>query len=150
MMSIFNPEYAKKNLSKMLGSRKMTKIEYGGDGGMIFTYRPFGRLGNRLFLFSRSIAFSEYSGIPIINWAFSEYSRDFPYFRKMVPCFFGHGPSPLPESNRSLFMLKLLGKAGLVPTVRFWDNRDIVFDGKDSLDPRIEIMKRNKRVIFEG
>jgi hypothetical protein len=115
---------------------------------MIVTYKRFGRLGNRLFLFSHLIAFSEYSGIPILNFAFSEYNHYFPFFKNNPNSIYWN--MGVQTRYASFPVLRIGALVGLIPTVKFWDDRDIMFDGDDALDPRIRMMKNSPYVIFEG
>jgi hypothetical protein len=119
-------------------------------GHMVITCRRFGRLGNRLFLYSHLIAFSEYAGIPILNPAFSEFCRDFPFFSDQRVCPYGLDASWKKGFLDSAITTRLAASLGAIPTVRFWDDHNIVFDGEDASDPRIGIMKESSRVLFEG
>jgi hypothetical protein len=117
---------------------------------MIVTFKRFGRLGNRLFLFAHLIAFSEYADIPVFNPAFSEFCDQFPYFSDHHACTYGVKPAGENNLPGSGFIFRLAGALGVIPTVRFWDDRDIVFDGEDASDSRVKIMRESSHVIFEG
>ncbi len=117
---------------------------------MVITFRHFGRLGNRLFLFSHLIAFTERYGIRVLSPAFSEFRHDFPFFDGNPLCEYGSLPDAMRTHNFSAFGLRLAGFVGAIPTVRFWDERDIFFDGDDASDPRVKTMIESPHVVFEG
>jgi len=114
---------------------------------MIFTFNKFGRLGNRLFLFSHLIALSEQFKVPLYNLAFSEYRGSFSYFENDKYCTYG-----LPNGGemRMVARARLLGKLGIIPTVKFWDDEDIVFDADEIADRRIRVLVESPMVVFEG
>ena len=116
---------------------------------MVAVFYRYGRLGNRLFTFSNLIAFAEYSKVPIMVPAFSEYRASFPFFRDSSACVF------LPESSShhdgyAPFLMSLLARIGLIPTVRFWEDRHVFFDQEDSHDPRVSAMITSPNIVFEG
>lgn len=117
---------------------------------MVVTYKRFGRLGNRLFLFAHLIAFAERYGKALYFPAFNEFRASFPYFDDpLCPYIPVHAPEK--EARRhpgKLFHVKAL--LSLIPKVRFWDDRDIVFDGEDEQDPRVRQMVDNECILFEG
>jgi hypothetical protein len=117
---------------------------------MIVTYKPFGRLGNRLFLFAHLIAFSDRYSTDIINYTFREYRNYFPYWHDGARCEYGKLSNGKESLLSSYAIIKLAGVIGAIPTVRFWDERDIIFDGEDSADPRIEQLLHSPLSIFEG
>ena len=46
--------------------------------------------------------------------------------------------------------IRLAGSIGIIPTVRFWDDRDIVSDRADASDPWVTRMIESPRAVFEG
>lgn len=114
---------------------------------MIFTFNRFGRLGNRLFLFSHLIALSEHFKIPLYNLAFAEYREHFSYFQKNRYCTYG-----LQDGGdfSKVVQARVLGKVGLIPTVKFWDAGDVVFDAEGIEDERIRLLIESPMVVFEG
>jgi hypothetical protein len=114
---------------------------------MIFTFNRFGRLGNRLFLFSHLIAFSEQFKIPLYNLAFAEYREHFNHFENDKYCTYG-----LPHGGdfRKVAQARVLGEIGLIPTVKFWDTEDVVFDAEGIEDKRISLLIESPMVVFEG
>ncbi len=113
------------------------------------TYNPFGRLGNRLFLFAHLIAFSDYHHVNVRNYAFFDYAKDFSFWTDSKTCDY-----PEPSSRRtrvaSLGWLKVARSLRMVRHVEFWDERDIIFDEDDSADSRVRQMVEAPVVIFEG
>ena len=116
---------------------------------MIVTFYRFGRLGNRLFTFSNLIAFSELHRVPVLAPSFSEYRRNFPFFRDNPACAYGFG-EVRPPGMTAARMVAAAAKVGLVPTVRFWEGRYVYFDREDAGDPRVAAMLQAPRVLFEG
>jgi hypothetical protein len=114
---------------------------------MIFSFTKFGRLGNRLFLFSHLIALSDYFKTPLYNLGFTEYSKYFGYFKNNRYCAYG-----IPDGGKVSIIAKawILGKTGLIPTVKFWDDKDIVFDEGVDVDSRIKLLVQTPLAIFEG
>lgn len=117
---------------------------------MVVTYKPFGRLGNRLFLFAHLIAFSDFHHVGIRNYAFLEYSVDFPHWINSKSCEYPELPVAQKMRRRSLPLLRVARGLHMVPQVKFWDERDIVFDEDDSDDPRVRQMVEFRIVMFEG
>lgn len=117
---------------------------------MVMTFKPFGRLGNRLFLFAHLLAFAEGYGVCVANRAFGMYRSNFRFFNKDKWC--TYVPVGLKNDGQKARVTfpRLAGMLGIVPTVRFWDERDVVFDGSEEGDPRISIMRDAPSVIFEG
>jgi len=116
---------------------------------MIISIKPFGRLGNRLFLFSHLIAFAERYNVRVLSPALSEYRNDFPFFAD-PSCAYEPGTNAYEPHRISVRALYFKAVLGIVPTVRFWDDHDMVFDGEDSNDPRVKRMIESPRVFFEG
>jgi hypothetical protein len=116
---------------------------------MIIAFRRFGRLGNRLFMFSHLIAFAEKHRVDLLSPFFSEFRDNFPYFKNSFCAYTPEASSPEPRKP-SLIGIRLAGSIGIIPTVRFWDDRDIVFDGADAFDPRVTTMIESPRAVFEG
>jgi hypothetical protein len=116
---------------------------------VIASFKKFGRLGNRLFLAAHLVAFSRYGKVPVALKFFSQYRDTFPYFKNDPTCMFPAEQRHV-QRNLSLLSMRTAGYAHLVPTVRFWDERDVVFDGKDCADPRVQRMLSSRCVIFEG
>jgi hypothetical protein len=117
---------------------------------LIITFRRFGQLGNRLFLFAHLLAFAELHGKVIRNRAFAQYRSEFEFFQRNKRCTYFPESGGVLKDNANTTLARLAGKAGLIPTVRFWDERNVVFDGLDSEDPRVQIMREEPIVIFEG
>lgn len=115
---------------------------------MIASLRRFGRLGNRLFLFSNLIAFSEAMTVPLLVPAFREYGNQFPFFDGNPLCLY----PPTTGGHRliSPFLLSVGARMGVIPTVRFWEERHVFFDGEDADDPRVRRMCDSPLVVFEG
>jgi hypothetical protein len=116
---------------------------------MIACYRRYGRLANRLFTFSNLIAFSELYRVPVMVPAFADYRRSFPFFDTSAVCSYGITKSTASTSVESLSVF-LLSRIGLIPTVRFWEQRYVYFDEEDRDDARVQTMIRAPRVVFEG
>ena len=117
---------------------------------MIATYKRFGRLGNRLFLFSHLIAFSERFGVDVYSPAFAEFRKCFPYFTDAsCPYVRAGGIDAVPRQYPGAWY-RAEALLGIIPTVRFWDERDVVFDGDDAGDPRVSAMVEKGRIVFEG
>jgi hypothetical protein len=114
---------------------------------MIASLRKFGRLGNRLFTFSNLISFSDKHKTPIVMPAFDDYRRLFSYFKERRACTYG---TPASESVMNPLIMKAAGKVGLLPTVLFWEQRDVFFDSEDAADPRLKKMIDSRLVLFEG
>jgi hypothetical protein len=117
---------------------------------VILTYRKFGRLGNRLFLFAHLIAFAELHKINIANPAFSEFRHLFPFFENSRWCRYHPLNGKIEARKGSAAFVRISGLWGTTPTVRFWDARDIIFDGEDEFDPRVQLMRNAPSVVFEG
>jgi len=117
---------------------------------MIITYKPFGRLGNRLFLFAHLMAFSDLYSISVRNFAFQEYVNDFPYWVNHESCQYGEGEDAGALSRYPLPLLKLADVFHVFPRVEFWGDRDVIFDEEDSVDPRIRKLIEARAVFFEG
>ena len=91
---------------------------------MIAVFFRYGRLGNRLFTFSNLIAFAELKKVSVMVPAFSEYRKDFPFFDENPACRYSFEGTAL-EKNESPLLMALLGKIGVIPTVRFWEERHV-------------------------
>ena len=116
---------------------------------MIVTFYRYGRLGNRLFTFSNLIAFSELHKVPVMVPSFCEYRLFFPFFRDNPACAYGFGDDSRP-GMAAAHAVRIAARIGLVPTVRFWQGRYVYFDRDDAGDPRVALMLRAPRVLFEG
>lgn len=117
---------------------------------MVVTFNRFGRLANRLFLFSHLIAFAEKAGVVLVNLSFDEYAGYFGIHEKASTNPYVPAAVEKHSGLGSVKLLRLGASLGIVPTVRFWDDRDIVFDGEDKDDPRIRMMRNSRRIVFEG
>lgn len=117
---------------------------------MIITYKPFGRLGNRLFLFAHLIAFADRYKSSLINYAFREYKRNFPFWGNGSGSAYAGSEYRNSRVFSSYSFVRLASAAHAIPVVRFWDDREIIFDGADSSDPRIQRLIVSPIVIFEG
>ena len=116
---------------------------------MIASFYPYGRLGNRLFTFSNLIAFAELKKVPLMVPAFSKYRKDFPFFQGNRACKYKVGASE-GTFESSPFLIAISAKAGLIPTVRFWEERHVFFDAEDADDPRVHALVESPRIVFEG
>jgi hypothetical protein len=117
---------------------------------VILTYRRFGRLGNRLFLFAHLMAFAELHKVSIANLAFSEFRHFFPFFESSRWCRYQPLNGTIDARKGSAAFVRISGLLGTTPTVRFWDDRDIIFDGEDEFDSRVQLMRDAPSVVFEG
>lgn len=117
---------------------------------MILTYRSFGRLGNRLFILAHLLAFAQRYSVSLVDYAFRKYGRNFPFWRGRVPCSYDPHGAGIPAFFRSPAGAVAASAIGAIPTVRFWDERDIIFDGEDVNDPRVRQLASSKAIVFEG
>ena len=74
---------------------------------------------------------------------------EFPYFQDNPTCVY---PGDYHQCKGWGYPLLTFGKGklGVIPTVRFWEKRDVFFDAEDSGDARVQIMMHSPRVVFEG
>jgi hypothetical protein len=117
---------------------------------MIANIRRFGRLGNCLFMYSHLIAFAEQEGRRIFNPIFLDFSKDFQWLGNRSAGCYIPSSSTEPDIEPRLSVLRLKKVLGVIPTVRFWDDRDVIFDEEDENDPRVRIMRESNAVIYEG
>jgi hypothetical protein len=87
--------------------------------------------------------------IPLLMRSFSDFRKDFPFFDTNPHCWY-----PCAQSQTSIgsipVLLQIAAKAGIIPTVRFWDGKSIYFDEEDARDPRVALLTRSAYVVFEG
>jgi hypothetical protein len=117
---------------------------------MIITLKKYGRLANRLFLYSHLIAFAEKEDLEIINFAFDDYKNYFPFFHGQFHCSYVPMTHDRAKELGNATWLHLKARLKLIPKVCFWDERDIIFDGADEGDERIQLLIRSKQIVFEG
>jgi len=116
---------------------------------VIAAFYKYGRLGNRLFVFSNLVAFSELYSVPLLVPAFDEYRANFAALEGGHSCRYGFAADPAARVP-SLPLIRAGARLGLVPTVRFWEKREVYFDAEDSSDPRVRKMREASAVVFEG
>jgi len=96
------------------------------------------------------MAFAELHGVNITNFSFTEFRSQFPFFSTRRWCTYVPTWNPPKAGKERIILARIGALLGRIPTVRFWGERDIVFDGENESDPRVAVMRSASSVIFEG